>query len=130
MVINIVKKSKTLREVKPVKSLRKNLPSFLEISPVEKEVIFHINCKAMHISNRIFLDLTKITLTEKFQESIESSKFVSNTAIMSGEFDSRKDSYPTKLERRPQIFVKLSSRELGGSKLPGFHPFDNMGIIN
>ena len=27
---------------------------------------------------------------------------------MSGEFDSRKDSQPTKFEQRPQIFVKLS----------------------
>ena len=35
---------------------------------------------------------------------------------MSGEFDSRKDSHPTKLEGRPRIFVKLSFRELCGSK--------------
>ena len=34
---------------------------------------------------------------------------------MSGEFDSRKDSHSTKLEVRPQISVKLSSRELNGS---------------
>ena len=31
---------------------------------------------------------------------------------MSGEFDSRKDSHSIKLERRPQIFVKLSFRQL------------------
>ena len=48
---------------------------------------------------------------------------------MSGEFDSRKDTHSTKLERRPQIFVKLSFRELRGSKLSGLHPFDNMVYI-
>ena len=49
---------------------------------------------------------------------------------MSGEFDSRKDSHSTKLERRPQIFVKLSFRELCGSKLSGLHAFDNMALID
>ena len=33
------KRSKTLSEVKPVESLNKNLQSFLEISPVQKEVL-------------------------------------------------------------------------------------------
>ena len=33
------KRSKTLREVKPVKNKRKNLQSFLEIGPVRKEVL-------------------------------------------------------------------------------------------
>ena len=49
---------------------------------------------------------------------------------MSREFDSRKDSHLTKLERRPQIFVKISSRELCGSKLSGLHALDNMAIIH
>ena len=49
---------------------------------------------------------------------------------MSGEFESRKDSHSTKFERRPQIFVKLSFRELCGSKLSGLHPFDNIAIIH
>ena len=48
---------------------------------------------------------------------------------MSGEFDSRKDSHSTKLEQRPQIFVKLSFRELCDSKLSGLHFFNNMTII-
>ena len=48
---------------------------------------------------------------------------------MSGEFDSRKDSHLTKLEQRPRIFVKLSFRELCGSKLSVLHPFDKMAII-
>ena len=33
------KRSKTLTEVKPVEDISKNLQSFLEISPVEKEVL-------------------------------------------------------------------------------------------
>ena len=47
---------------------------------------------------------------------------------MSGEFYSRKDSHSTKLEMRSQIFVKLSFRELCGSKLFGLHHLDNMAI--
>ena len=47
---------------------------------------------------------------------------------MSGEFDSRKDSQSTKLERRPRIFVKLGFRELCSSKLSGLHHFDNIAI--
>ena len=59
-------------------------------------------------------------------ESIESFKFVSHRERMSGEFVSRKASYSTKLEQRSLIFVRLSFRELCGSKLSGLHPFDNM----
>ena len=36
----------------------------------------------------------------------------------------------TKFERRPQIFVTLSFRELCDSKLFGLHAFDNMAIIH
>ena len=49
---------------------------------------------------------------------------------MSGEFDSRKDSQSTKLKLRPQIFVKLSFKELRNSKLSRLHTFDNMAIIH
>ena len=37
-VINRGKRSKKLSEVKPVENISKNLQSFLEISPVQKEV--------------------------------------------------------------------------------------------
>ena len=68
---------------------------------------------------------------EKLPESIvESFRFVSHRARMSGEFDSRKDLQSTKFERRPQIFVKLSFRELCDSKFSGVHAFDNMTIIH
>ena len=43
---------------------------------------------------------------------------------MSRKSDLRKDSQSTKFEGMPQIFVKLSFRELGDSKLSGLHPFD------
>ena len=38
-VIDKGKRSKTLSEVKLVKNISKNLQSFLEISPVQKEVL-------------------------------------------------------------------------------------------
>ena len=38
-VSNKGKRSKTLSEVKPVKNISKSLQSFLEISPVQKEVL-------------------------------------------------------------------------------------------
>ena len=57
-------------------------------------------------------------------------KFISHRARMSGEFDTRKDSRSTKLERRPRIFVKVSFTELCGLKLSGLHPFGNMAIIH
>ena len=38
-VIDKGKRSKTLREVKPVENISKNVQSFLEISPVQKEVL-------------------------------------------------------------------------------------------
>ena len=47
---------------------------------------------------------------KKLLELIESSKFVSHRARLSGEFDSKKDSHSTKFKQRPQIFLKLSFR--------------------
>ena len=38
-VINRGKRSKTLSEVKPLKNISKNLQTFLETSPVHKEVL-------------------------------------------------------------------------------------------
>ena len=38
-VINRGKRNKTLSEVKSVKNMSKNLQSFLDISPVQKEVV-------------------------------------------------------------------------------------------
>ena len=38
-VIDRGKRSKTLSDVRPVENISKNLQSFLEISPVQKEVL-------------------------------------------------------------------------------------------
>ena len=48
---------------------------------------------------------------------------------MSGEFDSRKDSHPVKLEQRAGIWVKLSFRELNDPKVSELRSFDNMDIL-
>ena len=57
-VVGRGKRSKTLIAVKPVENISKNLQSFLEISPVQKEDLCSsfINCKAMHMSTKILLD--------------------------------------------------------------------------
>ena len=52
-----------------------------------------------------------------------------DTELEFQEFDSRKDSHSTKFDRRPQIFEKLSFRELCNSKFSGLHTFDNIAII-
>ena len=56
-----------------------------------------------------------------------SSKFVSDRARISVDFDSRKRSHSTKFDQRARIFVKLRFREFCDSKLSGLYPFDNMG---
>ena len=53
-VIDRGKGSKTLSEVKPVENISKNLQSFLEKSPVQKEVLLHINRETMHMSIEFF----------------------------------------------------------------------------
>ena len=49
---------------------------------------------------------------------------------MSGEFDSMKGTHSTKFKRMPQIFKKLSFRELCDSNSSGLHPIDNMTMIH
>ena len=50
------KRSKTLSEVKPVENIRKNPQSFLEVSPMQKEVLLSNKLKIMHMSDRILSD--------------------------------------------------------------------------
>ena len=59
---------------------------------------------------------------------MKSSKFVSHRVRMSGELDSRKDLQSAKFEWSPQVFLRLSFRELRYSKVSSLHPFDNMAI--
>ena len=54
-----VKRSNTLKEVKPVENVSRYLQGFLEISPVQKS-FFNINCETMHMNTRIFSDKRKI----------------------------------------------------------------------
>ena len=55
-VIDRGKRCKTLNEVKPVKNISKNQPSFLKISPVQKEVPpSHKLQDHAYMSNRILL---------------------------------------------------------------------------
>ena len=61
-------------------------------------------------------------------ESIESFKFVSYRAIISEEFDSRKDSQPTKFKKKNWILINLRFRESCDSKLSGLNTFDNTTI--
>ena len=48
------KRIKALNEVKPIENISRNTQSFLETGPVQKEVLPSLNCKTMHMSNRIF----------------------------------------------------------------------------
>ena len=47
---------------------------------------------------------------------------------MPRKFNSKKDSHPMKIERRLQISVRLSFRELCDSNLFGSRAFDDMAI--
>ena len=49
-VIDRGKRSKTLSEVKQVENISKNLQSFLEISPMQKEDLPSHNCETMHMN--------------------------------------------------------------------------------
>ena len=83
------------------------------------------------MSTRTFLIKGRKPLMAKLAESIESSRFVSHSrARTSREFDSRKDSSSTKFKQRPQIFIRLSFRELCNSKLFDLHALDNTVIIH
>ena len=49
------KRSKTLSEVMPVENISKNPQSCLEISLMQKEILFSHKRKTIHMSKRIFL---------------------------------------------------------------------------
>ena len=86
------KRSKTLSEVKPVENITKNLQSFLEINPVQKEVLPQHKLRDHAYEYYNPFGLKEDNISQRLPESIESSRFVSHRARMSGEFDSRKDS--------------------------------------
>ena len=95
--------------------ISKNLQSVLDVSPLQMEVRLSHKLQDHAYEQKNLLELKEDNPSkDKFPESTESSKFASHRVRMSGEFDSRKDSHSTTLEQRPQIFVKLSFRELCG----------------
>ena len=49
-VIVAGKRSAALNEAKSIKNTSKNSHNFLEISPVQRNHLLYINCKAMHMS--------------------------------------------------------------------------------
>ena len=119
-MINRGKRSKTLSEVRPVKNVSKNPLSFLEIRPIQKEVLHshklqdhayekqnHFGTKEDNPSLRNYQNQLRYpSLTHTKQECQESS---------------RKDSHSTKFKQRPWIFVELSFRELWDSDSSVLH---------
>ena len=56
-VTNRGKRSKTVGEVKPVGNIRKELQSFLETSPMQKEVFSSYKLQDVHMSRRKYIRL-------------------------------------------------------------------------
>ena len=89
--------------------MRKNLLSLLEISPVQKEVF---PSKMMHMSSRILFRLEEDKTSQRNCQNQLSDLSLSHVEqqcqeiLIQGKIQSRK------FDRRPQIFVKLSVREL------------------
>ena len=50
------KRSKTLSEAKQAENISNNPQSFLEITPLQKEVLLSHKLQTMHMRNRIFSD--------------------------------------------------------------------------
>ena len=98
------KRSKALTEVKPVKNISKNLQSFSRHkSCAKRSPSFTETARLCIWVLESFRIKVRQTLTDKLLESIESSRFVSHRARMSGEFESRKDLQSTKFEWRSRI---------------------------
>lgn len=60
------------------------------------------------VENLIKNSFIELRFPVKLLESVESFMLARNEAGIFGELDSRKDSHPLKLERRPSISEKLS----------------------
>lgn len=95
-----------LNEVKPVEDIRKNWQSYLRTSYMRKNPSYGQTSQSNIWVTKPFRIKGQKPNTEKLLELIESCKFISNEAIISVEFDSRKDSEPMKLDQRPHILVK------------------------
>ena len=103
-VIDRGKRSRTLSEVKPVENINKNLQSFPEINPVQKEVLLSHKPQDHAYEYQNPFKLKEDNLSQRNCQNQLSHPGLSHTeqeCQESLEFDSRKDSQSTKLERRP-----------------------------
>ena len=127
MVIDRGKRSKTLSEVKQVENISKNLQSFLEMSPVQKEDLPSHKLRDHAYEYQNLFRLKEDNLSQRNCQNQLSHPGWSHIeqacqeSLIHGKIQN---------QQRPQIFVKLSFRELYDSKLSGLHPFDNMAIIH
>ena len=55
------KRNKSPNEVKPVENTNKKTQSLIKISPLQKKVPLHINCKTVHRNIKILANYTKVT---------------------------------------------------------------------
>ena len=69
-----------------------------QISPAQKEVLPSHKLQDHAYEYQNLFGLKEDNLTKKLPELIEPSRLVPDGARISGEFDSRKDSQPTKFE--------------------------------
>ena len=79
----------------------------------------------MHKRNRI-VSLKKDNLSQRSCQNELSQPSLPRIELECQGFESRKDSHSSKFEQMPQIFVKLSFRELCDSELSALHPFDTI----
>ena len=134
-VINRGKRSKPLSEVKPVENISKNLQSFLEISPMQKEVLpsqklgdlayEYLNpfrLKEDSLSQRNFQNQLSHPglshIEQEFQESLIQGKIHNQQNSNEG------------LKYSKSYAKTKSLKQLCDSKLSGLHAFDNMTIIH
>ena len=125
------KRSKTLSEVKPVENINKNLQSFLEISPVQKEVLLSHRLRDHAYEYQNPFKLKEDNLSQRNYQNQLSHPGLSHTgqecqeSLIQGKIHNQQSS-----TEGLKIFVKLSLRELCDSKLSGLHVFDNMVVIH
>ena len=122
--------NKTLSETKPVKNISKNLQSFLEIGPVQKEVLLSHKPQDHAYEYYNPFGLKEDNLSQRNFQNQLSHPDLSHKSKNVRRVWSRKDSQSTKFQWRPQIFGQLSFRDLWNSKLDGLYALDNVAIMH
>ena len=92
------KRSKTLSEVKPVKNINKNLQSFPEINPVQKEILLSHKPQDHAYEYQNLFKLKEDNLSQRSCQNQLSYPGLSHTKQECWESYSRKDSQSTKFE--------------------------------